>query len=322
MVVVNNNGVEYDVEKAIKNWTEYNIGWISRAEYNRVVGLLETANLRIIELEWLLTTANSRIAELEAQVASLQAQLDTAEGDLDFVYWLFSPVRPTWANLSYSCSWYWDNWIDRVNLMVWDIWVYFFCFRPSWDTAPVDFAYDYADWCIYFVDTANDYALTASRLWTRSIPKWKRSNYATVEWWWGTRYLWKKWNQLKYHVYRYSVWNLDHKTSHYTYWLYTLDIDCSTKTFSTNAYYDAVVTPYEYWMDEYHPIYRDHPELQYENLSYYPDETWTLVGNPNGDNFNPIFHWYRVMPVIVQTKSEQNCKDWNVFLEFTKAVSS
>jgi len=119
MVVVNNNGVEYDVEKAIKNWTEYKIGWISREEYNRVVGLLETANLRIIELEWLLTTANSRIAELEAQVASLQAQLDTAEGDLDFVYWLFSPVRPTWANLSYSCSWYWDNWNDRVNLMVW-----------------------------------------------------------------------------------------------------------------------------------------------------------------------------------------------------------
>lgn len=105
MVVINNNGVEYNVDKAIKNWTEYNIGWITREEYDRVVALLNAANLRIIELEWLLATANNRIAELEAQVASLQQQLAEANkrANIDVQY-------QSWA--IYNWDWNMMTWWD------------------------------------------------------------------------------------------------------------------------------------------------------------------------------------------------------------------
>lgn len=313
-MVINRNGVEYNVEKAIKNWTVYNIWWISREEYQRVLDLLWVTEQELAD-------ALDDLDDANAEILRLQWLLAQKTEDYDAISNLFSPVRPTGANLSYSCSWYWGDVRDRVNLMLWNTWVYFFTQRTSWDTAPVDYAYDYADGCIYFVNTANNYALTASRLWQRSIPMWKRSNYATVDWWWGTRYLWRKWNQLKYHAYKYSVTNSEHTTTYYTYWLYTLDIDWDNRTFSTNAYYQTVTTPYEYDWDIYHPIYRDHPELWYENLSYYPDSAWTLVGNPNGNNFNPLFHWYRVLPVFEQTSNEQNCKNWNIYLEFTKVNS-
>lgn len=285
----------------------------TQEQYDAVVNQLS-------EKDGELTTTKSELTNTKSELATTKSELATSEESMAFVKWLFSPVIPTGSILNYSKSGYWTTGNDRVNLKVWDIWVYFFVGRISWDTADADFAYDYADWALYFVDCANKYALKSSLLGTKSIPKGKRSWYTTGEWfWWGTRYLWQKGDQLKYHAYRYSCGNSEHSFIYYSYGLYTLDIDCKNKTFSANAYYDRIQTGYTYDWDVYHPVYYDQPTLKYENLSYYPDSSWTLLGNPNGDNMNPTFSWYKAMPVINQTGNSQNSKSGTVSLQFTSA---
>ncbi len=312
MVVINNNGVEYDVEKAIKNWVEYNIGWISRAEYDRVVALLDAANLRIIELEWLLSAANDRIAQLEAQ-------LDTYEDFYSLAHSLFSPVVPTNTVESYS-SYLGTPSMNRdtINMRVWSKRFFLCTWRPDYDTADYANRQDSADWYICIVDEANSYNVVKGKLWRRAIWTWEstyqnRWNWFWKEWW--TRYLWQKWNQLIYHAYNYTAethstwWN-----NIYAYWLYTVNIDLDNMTWSSPSIESSFLTT-SYWSIE------PHPEMQYENLASHPDNTWTLIWNPNWTNFNPAYFWYNLWLLKTTWTYSQNSWTWTLWLQFT-AVSS
>lgn len=311
-MVINRNGVEYNVEKAIKNWTVYNIWWISREEYQRVLDLLWVTEQELADALDDLDDANDRITQLEAQ-------LDTYEDFYDFAHSLFSPVVPTNTVESYSSYLGTPSMNrDRINMRVWSKRFFLCTWRPDYDTADYQYRQDSADWYICIVDEANSYNVVKGKLWRRAVWIWEtayRNKWNGFWESWGTRYLWQKWNQLIYHAYNYtaethSSWD----KNIYAYWLYTVNIDLDTMTWSSPNI-ESVYQETSYW--ELVP----HPEMQYENLASHPDSTRTLVGNPNWTNFNPAYFWYKLWLLKTTWTYSQNSWTWTLWLQYT-AVSS
>lgn len=283
----------------------------------------------IIRIQWAKTDLKTSIENKGVTVpsatkidwyAALVDQIQTGEEYrefYEFAHSLFSPVVPTNTVESYS-SYLGTPSMNRdtINMKIWDKWFFLCTRRPDYDTADYQYRQDSADWYICIVDEANNYNVVKGKLGRRAV--WIGETTYRNKWnwfWesWGTRYLWTKWNNVIYQAYNYtgethSTWD----KNIYAYWLYTVNINLDTMTWSS----PSIESAYEetsYW--DLVP----HPEMQYENLASHPDNTWTLVGNPNGTNFNPSYQGYNLGILKTTGTYSQNSWTWTLGLQFITA---
>lgn len=170
----------------------------------------------------------------------------------------------------------------------------------------------------WIVDKTNNYSVTKVQGARKAIYIWRSSDWDF--WWWdgfwnGTAYLYYKDNQLKLQLYKdYASCNYTYSFCMTAYWLYDLTIDLSTKSITNSEIYHAKTK------SSYKEGWIDLPsEYLYENLSYKPDSTWTLLGNPSWNNMNKWFAWWSVAPSISWTRGDwASCYwSWTLSLVFT-----
>ena len=278
---------------------------------------LQTAKADIktaIQGKWVSVPASAKLDTYDTYIN----QIDTGAA----IKWLLTPVVATKTAYAFWHTWSPNpsEWASRGTYVTYEdstYWMYLYFFEPwvySSDCAWWDHA-TAIDSIIWVCNKSNNYSVSKNTWGYKYLGTWRAAdrNAWDSDWFWGTRYLYKKWTQFKLQIYNSDISrNYTYDYSIVAYWLYDLTFDISTNTVSTSQIYSQKN------VSSYSNRPRQLPtEWEYENLEQYPDSTWELLGNPSGNNMNQWYAWYSVAPTFNGSRLWNCAWDGTVSLLFT-----